>query len=397
MAVLLLTPERFLRTLFAVPLAWLQLTRERVRLLVAIAGVVFAIVLIFMQLGFSDALYASAVRFHQHLEADLVLINPHYAYLAISRPFARRRLYQAAGYDGVASVTPVYFDISAWKNPHTGGARNILVIGIDPTELVLDLPGLAGQRNQLQVPDVVLFDQGSRPEYGLRSIDVKPGQPVFTEVGHHRVQVSGVFDLGASFAVDGNLLTSHVNFQRLLPYRRQGLIDIGLIKLKPGANPEAVRATLAANLPGDVDVLTKQGFIDREQTYWRINTPIGYVFTFGVIMSFIVGAVIVYQILFVNVADHLTEYATLKAMGYGDAYLFAVVLQQAVILAVLGYLPGLAICMGLYRLTAEAAHLPLLMTLETSVLVLGLAILMCCLSGTLALRKIRAADPAEMF
>jgi putative ABC transport system permease protein len=150
-------------------------------------------------------------------------------------------------------------------------------------------------------------------------------------------------------------------------------------------------------LPPDVEVLTKAGFIAREQAYWRKNTPIGYVFTFGVVMGLVVGAVIVYLVLFVNVAERLPEFATLKAIGFTDRALFGVVLQQALILAALGFAPGMLMCCGLYTLTAHATHLPLELTFGTSGLVFALTLVMCCASGAAALRKVRAADPAEVF
>lgn len=107
--------------------------------------------------------------------------------------------------------------------------------------------------------------------------------------------------------------------------------------------------------------------------------------------------IIVYQILFSDVSDHLQEYATLKAMGYTDGYLFKVVIQEAGILAVLGFVPGLLLCLGLYRLAGDATSLPIVMTWSRGVAVLGLTVGMCWFSGAMALRKVRAADPADVF
>jgi DevC protein len=145
--------------------------------------------------------------------------------------------------------------------------------------------------------------------------------------------------------IDGTVLTSDLNFLRIFPQRQKGLIDIGLIKLRPGADAAGIRDAMKEEFPSDVVVLTKQDYIQREKYYWNTSTPIGYVFTFGVIMGFVVGAIIVYQILFADVSDHLAEYATLKAMGYPNRYLFGVVFQEAVLLAVL-------------RLRPRGAHLP---------------------------------------
>ena len=170
-----------------------------------------------------------------------------------------------------------------------------------------------------------------------------------------------------------------------------------MIRLAPGADPRALRDRIAATLPNDVQVLTKPEYMAREVDYWSRSTPIGFVFAFGAIMGLIVGAIIVYQILFADISDHLAEYATLKAMGYTNRYLAAVVLVQALMLAVGGYLPGLGVCRVLYRITRSATKLPMQLTPERGALVLGLTIVMCTVSGLIAMRKLRGADPAEVF
>jgi putative ABC transport system permease protein len=332
---------------FGIPLAWLQLMREKLRLAVAVAGVAFAVILIFMQLGFRKALFDSATRLHQAFAGDLFLISPQFDFLAQPKSFSHRRLFQALSYPDVASVSPVYLGISLWKNPDTGKTRMIFVAGIDPSDDVLDLPGVHEQRNLIRLPDVVLYDRAGRPEFGSIAAAVAAGQPVSTEVGNRRITVGGLFEMGTSFGVDACILTSETNFLRLFPTRQRGLIDVGVIRLRPGADAHAVRDALRAGFPRDVLVLTRAEYIQREQTYWDTSTPIGYVFTFGVIMGLVVGAIIVYQILFADVSDHLAEYATLKAMGYPNSYLFGVVFQEAVILAALGYIPGALITAAL--------------------------------------------------
>ncbi len=383
--------------MFAIPLAWLQLSREKLRLLVAIAGVAFAVVLIFMQLGFRDALFESASRFHRQLNGEIVLISPQFPYLVQPRSFSRRRLYQALGFAGVNDVSSIYLGLTLWKNPYTRQTRTIFVAGFDPADPTLNLPGVKRHLDEISKTDVVLFDEASRPEYGPIAAEFRAGRTITTEVQNRRVTVGGLFELGTSFGIDGTLIMSDLNFLRLFPHRDPGIIDVGLIRLKPGADPAAVRDAIDASFPKDVLVLTKQQFVDREQSYWATGTPIGYVFTFGVIMGLVVGAIIVYQILFADVSDHLAEYATLKAMGYPNSYLFGVVFQEALILAVLGYMPGFLICLGLYRVTADATRLPMQMTAHKGLLVLVLALVMCCVSGVVALRKIRSADPAEIF
>jgi putative ABC transport system permease protein len=381
-----------------IPLAWLQLTRERLRLAIVVAGVAFAVVLILMQLGFREALFESAVRYHQALEYDLVLLSPKTHFIGLPQNFARARLYQTLGYEGVSEVTPVYLSQQVWKNPdNLSETRLIFVVGIDPSHDVLDLPGLGEHWHRIQLADFVLYDRGSRPEYGSIAAHIEAGQTVLTELGDRRIEVGGLFDLGTSFGIDGSVITSDLNFLRLFPNRSPGAIELGLIELEPGVDPDTVRDAIAAGIPRDVEVLTRVDFIAREKAYWNASTPIGYVFLFGVIMGLAVGGVIVYQILFSDVSEHLREYATLKAIGYPNAYLFSVVLQESIILALLGYIPGVAVTLGLYSVSSTATNLPLQLTVERAVFVLLLTLAMCCISGAMALRKVRSADPAEIF
>jgi putative ABC transport system permease protein len=383
--------------LFKIPLAWLQLKKEKLRLLVAAAGVGFAVVLIFVQLGFRNALFDSAVRYHTRFDYDIVLISPDTAFLVQTESFSRRRLYQAAGFAGVESVNSVYLSSGVWKNPVDNRTRSIFVVAFNPAHPVLDVPAVNANLDKLQMPDVVLYDALSRPEFGPIAESFRAGEVVTTEVGNRKISVGGLFEVGTSFGLDASIVTSDLNFVRLFPFRPPGLINLGLIKLKPGFDPQVMRDTIGSELPDDVLVLTKQDYIDREIAYWDSATPIGYVFTFGVIIGLVVGAIVVYQILFSDVSDHLAEYATLRAMGYPMSFLVGVVLQEAVILSLLGYVPATGISLGLYRLAGDATRLPLEMTVERGIGVLGLTIMMCAISGLIAVRKLSTADPAEIF
>ena len=212
------------------------------------------------------------------------------------------------------------------------------------------------------------------------------------------MQVAGVFTLGASFAADGNAITSDSTFLNLFPGRQPNEIDVGMIKLQPNANPEQVKRQLQALLPRqEVIVLTLDEFANREKEYWANSTAIGFIFTLGTVVGFIVGVVIVYQILYSDVADHLPEYATLKAMGYKNKYLMGVLLQQAVILAVLGFIPSLGVSWFVYSLAQSATLLPIRMTTERAITVFILTLIMCMGSGAIALRKLNQADPADIY
>lgn len=380
-----------------IPLSWLQLTRDKTRLAVALAGIAFADILMFMQIGFRDALYYSNVRLHSSLKGDIVLINQQSNAVLAMEAFSQRRLYKALELPAVKSVHPIYLDYTTWRNPVTGRPRSILIFGINPESNLFDLPGVEENLDRLRLPDVVLFDRSSREEYGPIAEEFEKGNTVTAEVQRRRVTVDGLFTLGASFGADGNLITSDINFLRIFPNRQRGLIDIGLIRLNRGYNADAVAQQLRSYLPSDINVLTKEEFIAFERNYWATSTAIGFIFTLGTIMGFIVGTVIVYQILYTEVSDHLSEYATLKAIGYTHKYLLTVILQEAFLLACLGYIPGWLFAMFLYSQARDATMLPVYMSYERAITVLILTIVMCFVSGAIAVRKLRSADPADIF
>lgn len=383
--------------IFAIPLAWLQLVREKVRLLVALAGIAFAVVLMMMQLGFRDALFDASVMLHRNFNADIVILSPQSTNLFALKSFSRRRLFQAGGVEGVESFSPMYIQLALWRNPETKGTRQILVAGVDPDDHLFTLPGVKKKQPLLKTPDAVLFDRLSRIEFGPVAEWFEQGKTVETEVAGRKISVVGLFDLGASFAADGNLITSDLNFLRIIDSRSPGLIDLGLVSATPGQDVEGLAKKIQNVLPDDVMVLTKQGFIDFEQRYWQTSTSIGFIFTLGSAMGFIVGTVIVYQILYTDVSDHLAEYATLKAMGYKSRFLFSVVIQEAIILSVVGFLPGLFASFGLYSMIKNATGLPIRFTLDRGMTVFSLTAIMCLVSGAIAMRKVQAADPADIF
>ncbi|MBW4685476.1 MAG: ABC transporter permease DevC [Komarekiella atlantica HA4396-MV6] len=390
---------------FKIPLAWLQLAQQKVRFVVAVAGIAFIVLLMFVQLGFQDALYSSATAVHQNLRGDLFLVSSQYKSLTSNQSFSRTRLYQALGFDGVESVSPMYLQFAKLKNPATGEKYSIYVIGFDPGNPVMNIPEVDRNLDKLKIPDVMLFDRDSRTEFGpiaeqfnvgdsKQTIEIFP----FNSLIGYRVRVGGLFSLGPSFGVDGNLIVSDSTFLRINPNSRPAeMIDVGVIALKPGADPEKVLKNLQASLPNDIQVFTRQGFIDFEKKYWSVRTPIGFILNLMLTMAAVVGVVIVYQILYSNIATQFIAYATLKAIGYANNYLLNVVFQQALILAILSYIPGFLASVALYDFAMKATKLPIIMTVNNAIIVLTSTILMCITSGALAINKLRSADPGDIF
>jgi putative ABC transport system permease protein len=390
------------------PLAWLNLTHQKGRFALSLAGVGFAVVLMFVEFGFYNALLDSTVALIDLFDADLVIVSKTKSSLQAFGGVPRRRLAQALGVAGVAEVKPLYLEgvRSVWRSGTAGKRRVVRVLGVDPDDPALDVPEARIKAGVLRLPDAALFDRAANPVYG------RPDETtVGDELSRQRVRLGGTFQLGTDFVYEGNVLVGEPAYARYFPTRSGSAlreVEVGMVKLADGADAADVRERLAAALRAgiktphntggdDVRILTKDEFRDQERAYWRTSTPVGFVFGLGLAMGAIVGVVICYQVLATDVADHLHEFATLKAMGYSDWYLAGIVLKQALLLAVVGFIPGCVVSYALYYALGEATGLPLLLNIERAALVLLFTVLMCSASGLLTVRKLRSADPADLF
>ena len=379
------------------PLGWLQLKKSKSRLMVAIAGIAFADLLMFAQLGIQAALFDSNTALNRGMDADIIIGSTQYRDLSLANTLPRRRLYQIKDIPGVQSAEPLYISAIVWKNPQTRRKTQLMLVGQNLDRPALTFDEVNQNLDKLKQPDTFLFDRSSRGTYADVVAKVAAGQSVKTEIQRRTIEVTGLFSLGASFATDGTLIASAETFLRFFPERSSGQITLGLIKVKPGVDPDLVLAQIKAILPPDTMASTKQQYVDDEQAYWQQSTPIGLIFSFGTVMSFVVGMVIVFQILSTDVNEHMSEYATFKAMGYRDRYLLAIVLEQSLILATLGFIPGLALAIGQYTLIRNLGALPIAMTVGRLILVFSLTVVMCVVSGAITTRRLQSADPADNF
>jgi putative ABC transport system permease protein len=379
------------------PLGWLQLKKNKGRLLVAIAGIGFADLLMFAQLGIQAALFDSNTLLNRGIDADIVIRSAQYRNLNLANTLPRRRLFQIKDLPDIQSAEGLYVANVVWKNPQTLRKTQLTLVGQNLERPAFTFDEVNRNLALLKQPDTFLFDRNTRGDYAEVVAQVEKGQAVETEIDRRTIQVSGLFSLGASFATDGTLITSQENFLRFFPQQGAGQITLGLVKVKPGSDPDQVLAQIKAILPVDTIASTKQEFVTYEQAYWEKNTPIGIVFTFGTVMAFVVGTVIVFQILSTDVNEHMGEYATFKAMGYRDRYLLLIVFEEAILLAMLGFIPGLGLALGQYALIQSAAALPIAMTFPRLAFVFFLTVVMCSVSGMIATRKIQSADPADIF
>ena len=283
---------------------------------------------------------------------------------------------------------------NVYRNPATGGRRLIVVVGFNPRDEVLRIREVATHLEALKRPDTALIDVLAQPEFGPRA----PGtRTELTDYGHRRVELVGQFELGLGFIAYGLLIVTDQNFARMIGGRSLDAVSLGLITLLPGADSAATAQRLRAALPEDVQVLTRAAAERKEQDYWTKATSTGIVFGSGVLVACSVGMVVIYNVLASEVMSRKAEYATLKAMGYSDGFLSAVVIQQALLFAVVGYLVGFVSALGFYANTRAQTHVPIVMDMPIGGTTLALTLGMCLGSALVAVRKIKFADPADLF
>ncbi|MCS5691994.1 ABC transporter permease DevC [Cyanobium sp. FGCU-6] len=387
----------FAKLLKRTPVAWLQVTNNPVKLLIGLAGVSFSNLLMFFQLGLLDSLYNSQRKPIERMDADLVMVSRKYSNMGSLQEFQRSRLYQALGVEGVEYVSPLRIARGTWITPETRKSFDVYVFGVNLAYPSLAFPEVEANASRLRLLGNALFDRNSKKQYGQVAEGVERDGTFALEINNKQIKVIDLFTMGATFAAEANLIVSDSTFLYLFPKADPTRIQVGLIKLSAGASPAAVKAAIDPLLGNDVQVLTRQGLSQLELEYWKRNASVGFIFSLGVLVGFVVGSIIVYQILYGDVMNSLPQYATLKAMGYKDAYVIGVVIQQSAILAVVGFVPGVLISYGLYALLANVTKLTVFMTLTRALQVLILTFVMCVGSGTLATRKLVQLDPADVF
>ncbi len=375
--------------------ALLSLMFDRVRLITGLLGVAFAVLLVFINLGFLGALNRTAALLYEQLDADIYIISPLSLNGTATKTFKRDRLYQMAADPAVQKSMALYISSLQWRNPDTAQKFFILGLGFNPIDHLFRLPELQNPDMiaRLQDNNTVLFDQRSLPKYG----DISVGS--LTEAGRQSIRVGGLFKLGGGLAAEGTILMSDQNFYRLFAPHPPDQISLGLLKLLPDRSIEETLQRLRTIMPNDIEVYSKTEIIARDQQYWLETTSVGFIFTLGVGVALLVGASIVYQILYADIAKNHKEYATLKAIGFQGSFLFNVVMQSAWLLAILGYLPGLLFSYLTFsfilQITDEA--IPMVMHRSQMIQVAVLTLIMCSLSAFGAIRKVMKTDPAEVF
>jgi putative ABC transport system permease protein len=407
------------------PLALRNVTHARSRSLIAIAGIAFATVMVLLQLGFLQAVKVTASVNYDRLNFDVALVSPEFEQFYDPGSFPPDRLRQADSLEDVTTAWPLYARMGQWRcppfpvtaeaaarTPPESGAlarwwlgkkrprplqvRDLLVLGIDLDRNPFRNPILGeveSARASLRQSGRLLVNEQSNPDFGWNDRNEFSGW----ELNGQSVEPVGSFNLQRSFGADAAVLCGARNFSQFFGYPNDAPVNFGLLTLRSGASATDVVRRLDALLPPDVKALSRAELMAIEQTYWVDQTATGKIFGFGVLVTMVVAAVVVYQVLSNDVREHLPEYATLKAIGHSNVYLARVVLTQATIYTTAAYFPAVAIGYALYVMTDTLANIPMVMTVNNLVLVFVLNLVAAVVSGLLTLRKVQRAEPADLY
>jgi len=379
------------------PIGWLQLTHNKGRFAAAVAGVAFATLLVLMQLGIQGAMRIGSLMPYSLLNADIIISANDGSTLTDRSNIARARMFQALGVAGVASGAPLYNGILEFRQPD-GVPTTLQTFGFDISDKGFTATDIAAKFDQLALENTALIDIKTRGVDATIFEDLKAGMLFPFEVNGQTLNAVDAIEVGGTFTADGTLFVSDQTYLRFFPSRSSSAPNHILLKVDDGVTPTVVIERLRAKFNGQaLTIETLDDFAAADLAFQTTERPTGIIFGFGVIMGTIVGIVIVYQVLSTDVADHLREYATFKAMGYDQRFFLSIVTEEAVILAVLGYIPGLLASFGLYKIMTLLTSLPVQMDGARILYVFIGTLVACALSGAIATRRLAAADPADLF
>ena len=367
------------------------LLHEKKRLFLSILSISLAVLVVFMEQGFFHGLNDSQVMLYDNLNADLVIMNSKQKCLRKYDMMRRSSLYQTLGIDEVVEVVPVYKSFSIMRNPQTEAQYEVFCLAFPDDSRLLKTPIENEQREALKINGTVLFDSFSRRNMGK----VELGEKI--ELDEMENMVGGFFKLGPALSFDGNILMSEPTKLKYMDEHYAEQISFGLLRVKPGTDLQALKTHIAKVVNEDVTILTPEELREREIYYNIKSTPMGAVFGMGMIIGFIIGTIICYQILYNQITDHIPQFATMRAIGFSDIYLREIILQQAILLALIGFIPGIALSKILFSVLFKYTGMPMFFTFGRVAFVLIMTFTMCIVSGLMAGKKLSTADPAELF
>jgi putative ABC transport system permease protein len=369
-------------------LAYRNLFHDKTRLVVTLTGIAFAIILMLIQLGLFIGFTVTTSTIIDHSRADLWICAKGVQYFEVGFPLPERKLFQILSVPGVASADKYIVKFTNWRRPD-GAQKSVEVIGFDPAS-GLGAPWnlVAGSLDDLKPQDTVVVDEFYAPELGISNL----GDLV--EINGYRARVVGFTRGIRSFTTTPFVFTS---FKNALNYTssRENEPTFILVRAQSGTDLEALKARITARIP-TIDVNTTGQFSAKTRIYWLFTTGAGIALLVGALLGLVVGMVIVGQTIYATTLDHIRDFGILKAIGASDSYVYGVIVQQALISAVIGYALGIGAGVGALRLSREAGAV-IMTPWELVLSMFFLAVLMCIGASLISIHKVTRLDPAMVF
>ncbi|MEX0271024.1 FtsX-like permease family protein [Leptolyngbyaceae cyanobacterium UHCC 1019] len=397
------------------------------RFIVAQAGIMFAVSLVTIQVGILDGFSRSTTRLIEQSNADLWVTSKEMLQLEITLPIPLQRLTQAREVEGVAHAEAIISRNSLWLDTNEKIVP-IRVWGFNPTGRLFGNWAIAqGTSAALKEPYTFITDRSNLNALNLKKVGetgkIVPlkaklvGLSEYTQSMASSTSIYASLESANAFTSGlGSSLNCTVNSGDIdcknplsttdIPLgepqsqpRRLNLADpitYVLVQAKPGQDLQVLKQRLEAKLP-NTRAYTQEEMALITRSFWRERTGIGFILGLGAAVGVIVGIVVVSQILYSSVSDHLKEFGTLKAMGASDWVIYGVITEQALWMAILGYIPSMALCWGLGAWTVAAKGIVILITPTTAIAVFGLTVFMCVGSALIAIQKVTHVDPAIVF
>ncbi|MEW5861547.1 MAG: FtsX-like permease family protein [Cyanobacteriota bacterium] len=401
------------------------------RFLAAQAGIMFAVSLVTIQTGIFNGFTRATTLLIDNSNADIWVSSADMIHMELTLPIPAQRVVEARRVEGVEQAEPLIVQASLWRD-----SRNKIspmrIIGFNPAgELFSPGKVIQGSLSALKQPYTVMLDKSN-----LRPLNIKQIGDV-AEVGSFKAQLvaltqdtqsitSNTFlftSLETANAYANSRVTTSLNCklqsgdikctsasasfnnppaannlsapapQKLTP---TDLITYVLVQAKPGQDLQKLKQKLEAALP-DSRAYTKSEMASQTRVFWQQRTGIGFILGLGAVVGIIIGMAIAGQILYASVSDHLKEYGTLKAMGASDWKIYGVIVEQALWMAVLGYIPSMFLCLGLGAWTFATQGIIILITPGSAIAIFGITTLMCVGSAIFAIQRVTRVDPAIVF
>jgi len=370
------------------PLARRNLFHDKIRLTVTLTGIVFAVVLIVVELGLFVGFTSTTSGLIDHSNVDLWVTSKHVPYIELGAPFSERKLYQVKSVSGVQEAQKFITHWTQWQRPD-GRQESVQIVGINPDSM-LGRPWnvVQGSVEDLKTPNAIFVDELYKEKLGVTRIG-----EVF-EINHRRARVVGFTNGIRAFTTSPYIFTTFKNAQDYAAMPADQTVYVQ-VKVAPGADVREVQRQIQERVK-DVDVVTNQQFSRMTQVYWMFTTGAGVAVLLAAALGLVVGFVVVAQTIYATTMDHLKEFGTLKAMGAPNRYIYKVILMQAALSAVLGYVLGMFVSIFVVR-ASQSGGAAILMPWQMAVGMFFVTLLMCMGAAIVSINKVTRLDPAMVF